>query len=124
MFHLQDGHWQKQNYILPTVNLNAVGVLLLHSILLGYYWFMLTFTRGHLNLNNSQTKHDMNMKLALLDFSRQVAEGCRSSSSWLYTLGNQLINHSPYIKYTNRRYYLCNLISLLHVNSDVFQRTM
>ena len=39
-----------------------------------------------------------------IDFSRQVTEGC--GSSWVQILGNQLINHSPYIRYTNRKYYL------------------
>ena len=53
---------------------------------------------------NSQTEHSMEMKLTYVDFSRQVAEGCRSS--WLQTLGNLLIDRSPYIRYTSRKYYL------------------
>ena len=44
------------------------------------------------------------MKLTSIDFSQRVAEDSRSS--WLQTLGNQLINHSPYIRYTNHKYYL------------------
>ena len=38
-----------------------------------------------------------------VDFSCQNAKGSRSS--WLQTLGNQLINCSPYIRYTNRKCY-------------------
>ena len=54
--------------------------------------------------NNLKTKPDMEMKLASIKFFRQVAEGCRSS--WLQILGNQLINHSPYTRYANHKYYL------------------
>ena len=48
-----------------------------------------------------------NIKLnwyGLIDFSCQVTKGSRSS--WLQTLSNQLIKRSPYIRYTNRKYYL------------------
>ena len=38
------------------------------------------------------------MKLESADFSRQVAKVSRSSR--LQTLGNQLIDSSPYIRYT------------------------
>ena len=47
---------------------------------------------------NLQIKHDMEMKLTPINFSHQVAES--SKSSWLQILGNQLINCSPYIRYT------------------------
>ena len=53
---------------------------------------------------NLQTEHDMEMKLTSIDFSHQVAEGSRSS--WPQTLGNQLIDGSPYIRYANCKYYL------------------
>ena len=53
---------------------------------------------------NSQTKHNTKTKLTSIHFSRQVIEGSRSS--WLQTLGNQLINCSPYSKYTNCKCYL------------------
>ena len=43
---------------------------------------------------NSQTRHDVEMKLTSTDFSRRVAEGCRSS--WPQTLGNQPIDRSPH----------------------------
>ena len=39
---------------------------------------------------NSQTERDMEIKLASLDFSRRIAECSRSS--WLQTLGHQLID--------------------------------
>ena len=39
----------------------------------------------------------------LIDFSRQVAEGSRSS--WLQILGSQLIDCSPYIRYSNWKHY-------------------
>ena len=42
------------------------------------------------------------MKLTSIDFPRLVAEGCRSSL--LQTLGNQLVDHSPYVRYTNHNY--------------------
>ena len=52
--------------------------------------------------------HKQNMiwswNLHQIDFSRRVAEGSRSA--WLQTLGNQLINHHPYIRYTNSSYWL------------------
>ena len=51
-----------------------------------------------------QTEHDMEIKLAPINFSRRVAKGSRSS--WLQILGNQLINRSPYIRDTNQTYYL------------------
>ena len=44
---------------------------------------------------NSQTEHDVEMKLTPIDFSHGVAEASRSSC--LQTLGNQLIKRSPYI---------------------------
>ena len=43
---------------------------------------------------NSQTEHDMETKLTSIDYSRQVAEGCRNS--WLETLDNQLLVRFPY----------------------------
>ena len=49
-------------------------------------------------------EHDMEIKLIAIGFSRQVAEGFRSS--WLQTLGSQLINRSPYIGCTNHKFYL------------------
>ena len=64
----------------------------------------------------------MDVKLTFIDFSRQVAEGSRSS--WLQTLGNQLFNHSPYIRYTNSPYirytnckYYC-IILLEYINKS------
>ena len=45
----------------------------------------------------------MEIKLTSVDFSCLVAEDSRSS--WLQTLGNQFIDRSPYIRYTNRKYY-------------------
>ena len=53
---------------------------------------------------NSRTEHDTEMKLTQIHFSRRVAEGFRSS--WLQTLGNQLIDRSLYIRYTDHKYYL------------------
>ena len=49
---------------------------------------------------NSQTECNMEMKFISIDFSCRVAEVSRSS--WLQTLGNQLINRSSYIRYTTR----------------------
>ena len=43
---------------------------------------------------NSRSKHDMEMKLTSINFSRRVLEGSRSL--WLQTLGNRLIDQSPY----------------------------
>ena len=40
---------------------------------------------------------------SIIDFSRQVTEIFRSS--WLQTLSNQIIDYSPYIRYTNRKYH-------------------
>ena len=57
----------------------------------------------HRSFYNLQTEHDMETTLTSIDFSRRVAEGSRSS--WLQILGNQLIDRSPYISYTNRKYY-------------------
>ena len=57
-----------------------------------------------LSFYNAQSEHDTDMKVTLIDFSCRVTEGSRSS--WLQTLGNQLIDRSPYIRYTNRKYYL------------------
>ena len=46
---------------------------------------------------NLRTKHDMKTKLASINFSRQGTEDSRSS--WLQTLGIQLIGHLPYNRY-------------------------
>ena len=52
------------------------------------------------------------MKPTSIDFSRQVAEGSRSSR--LEILGSQLTNRSPYIKYTNREYYCITLLEYVN----------
>ena len=51
----------------------------------------------------------MEIKLTSIDVSCQGAEGFRSS--WLQTLGNQLIDHPPYIWCTNRKCYSLYKIS-------------
>ena len=61
------------------------------------------------SFDNLQTEHDMEMNLTPIDFSRWGTE-C-FTSTWLQTLGNQLIDHSPYIRYTNRKCYLLYNIS-------------
>ena len=48
---------------------------------------------ARLSFYNSRAKHDVETKRTLIDFSRRVAEGSRSSQ--LQTLGNQLIDPSP-----------------------------
>ena len=53
---------------------------------------------------NPRTEHDFEMKFTSIVFSHRVVEGSRSS--WLQTLGNQLIDCSPHIRYTNHKYYL------------------
>ena len=69
------------------------------------YYYYSTCTHVHLKLIkfflNSQTEHDMEMKFVSIDFSSRVVEGSRSS--WLQIQGNQLIDCSPYIGYTNRK---------------------
>ena len=47
----------------------------------------------------------MEMKFTSVEFTSRVTEGCRKS--WLQTLGNQHIDHSPYI----RCMYMCILTS-------------
>ena len=54
---------------------------------------------------NLQTKHHMGE--LIIDFSPQVAEVPRSL--WVQTLGNQLIDHSPYIRYTTANIAYCNM---------------
>ena len=51
-----------------------------------------------------KTQNNMEMELTFIDFSHRGAEGSRSS--WLQTLGNQLIDRSPYIRHTNHKHYL------------------
>ena len=58
-----------------------------------------------LSFYNLQTERDMEARLTSIDFSRRGAEGSRSS--WLQTLGNQLIDRSPYTGYTNRNVFGC-----------------
>ena len=59
---------------------------------IAYYTHLL---ETQLNFYTPQTKHDMEMKLTPTDFSCRVTEG-----SWLQTLGNQLIDRSPYTRHT------------------------
>ena len=54
--------------------------------------------------HDSQTQHYMEVKRTSIDFTRQVTEDYRSS--WPQTMGNQLINRSPYIRYTIHNYFL------------------
>ena len=87
----------------------AVGVSLLKMPANQLY-----YTHIHLrlikNLIKSWTEHDKEFKLTCTCTSIksfwQVAEGSRSS--WLQTLGNQPINCSPFIRYTNRNCWLYN----------------
>ena len=62
----------------------------------------------HSSSNNSQAEYDTEMNLISTDFPHQVKQGSRSS--WLQTLGNQLINCFPYIRYTNSKYYCIILV--------------
>ena len=64
-----------------------------------------------LSFYNSRTKHDLKMKLTSVDFSRQGAEGSRSS--WLQTLSDQLINRSPFIRYMENDICCMNFKKLL-----------
>ena len=57
----------------------------------------------------------MAMKLTSIDFSCQVEDDSRSS--WMQTMGNQLIAHFPYIRYTNHKYYYF-IIILEYVNQS------
>ena len=66
------------------------------NVIYRYYMYSHIHLRlVNLRFYNSQTKHDMEMELTSIDFSRRVAEGFRFRSSWLQTLGNQLIDRSP-----------------------------
>ena len=57
----------------------------------------------------------MEIKLASIDFSCRVAKGARSSR--LQIQGNQRIDHSSYIRYTNRNITYC-IIPLEYVNES------
>ena len=57
-----------------------------------------------LSYYNLRTEHNIKTKLTSINFSRRGTEGFRSS--WLQVLGNQLIDRSPYIRYTNHKGYL------------------
>ena len=63
----------------------------------------------------------MEMKLTSIDFSSRVAEGSRSS--WLQTLASQLIDHFPYFRYTNHKYY-CNILVEYASESQVNSRVV
>ena len=52
---------------------------------------------------------DTEVKLISIDFSQWVVEVLRSS--WLQTLGNQLISHPSYINHINHK---CYLIAVQH----------
>ena len=56
------------------------------------------------SFDNLRIGHDMETKFTSIDFSHRFAVGSRSS--WLQTLSNQLIDHSPYTRYTNGKSYL------------------
>ena len=72
-----------------------------------YLYYMYQYAVVHSRLikafiySSSQTEHDMEMELTTIDFFHQVTEDSRSS--WLQILDNQLIDCSPYIRYTNRK---------------------
>ena len=55
-------------------------------------------------------EHDIETRLTSIDFSRQGTKGFRRS--WLQTLGNQLIDRSPYVRYTNCKCYLLYYFNL------------
>ena len=76
-----------------TMNFSAIHVLCTHTHLKLVQVFL-----------NSQTEHNMEMKRTSIDYSRWVMEDFESP--YLQTLGSRLVDGSPYIRCTNRKYYL------------------
>ena len=81
-----------------------------------HYYTVCTLLWGSFKFNNSWTEHNMDTKITSINFSCWGAEGSRSS--WWQTLGNQLIDHSPYIRHNKCKCSLLYYLSALIVNES------
>ena len=76
-------------------------------ISLFFFVSTLHYALGHIRLVELYTTHELEMKFTSISFShRNTKDSENHKSSWLQTLGNQLIHYCSYIRFTKYKHYL------------------